>query len=47
MTATTVDSSSNHNIGSVGDAEFRIGTFNTGGNGSISAVFDNVFIRRY
>lgn len=47
VTATTVDSSSNHIIGSVGDAEFRIGTFNTGGNGSIQAVFDNVFIRRY
>lgn len=43
----SVDSSTNHNIGSVGDAELRIGTFNTGGNGSMQAVFDNIFIRRY
>lgn len=47
MNPIVVDDSANHNIGTVGDAELRLGTFNTAGNGSIQAVFDNVFVRRY
>lgn len=42
-----VDDSSGHNIGNTGDTEFRLGTFNTAGTGTIRAVFDNVVVRRY
>ena len=45
--AKVIDNNSSHTINAAGDTELRIGTFNTGGTGTLEVVFDNIFVRRY